>query len=125
MIIDIGDKLNWDVVERATYTAEDILKGIPKKSFLVDAPAVIIGIACPSGRDTWRYAGQFIQYAQAYPTTFNPGFPTITEVARERLYLNRYRFIQLADHEPREFLLTIEFPRWFGDALLELWKYSP
>jgi hypothetical protein len=125
MIIDLGDRLNWDVVDRATYTAADILTGIAPKTYSIDTPGLIVGIKCPSGRDNWRYAGQLIQYVQAYPTSYQPAFFPITEVSRHRLYLNRYRYIELADHEPREYTIQLQFPIWFGDVLVELFKYTP
>ena len=118
---DLTDPSQWNLVVRA-----DLSRGtgasIPDRSFTCTSQNLVIGVFIADVRPTWNYAGRLIQYVSALPSSTAVNYSALTRVGKFPLALKSYQGLVLADANPRPFVCTVQFPKWFEACQLEVWQ---
>lgn len=127
---DFTDTLEWNLVARQTYLApSDTRDGktyysrIPPKAFVIEnSHLLMIGVKTSQSRPTWFTGGWASQRLLFAPSSTSE-FLAVIESRRRRLSLETMTLFE-ADRQMSTWLLTLQFPRWFIDARVEVWRYD-
>lgn len=126
-ILDLSNSLNWDLVVRKTYQvkwiSETQFHAIPDQSFTLDNRLLMVGVKCSKAQETWWLGARLSQRLLTLPSSTSE-FVAAVEVCRKRCRLNALTLVEFPMLGVSPYLLIVEFPYWFEDAYLEIWKYS-
>lgn len=124
-IYDINNSLNWDLSLRESLTAIDAGGGLfmPSRSLVLSSPLVLVGCRSQSAKPNWVLGVRAIFSLMTSPSSTSE-FMAQIEFHRQNCWLGRLNLIKVPPLYPRPYLLTIQFPSWHKDMLLEIWRYS-
>jgi hypothetical protein len=121
-LFSLSGSLDWNLVRRSTIRREEF-RAWPTQIYTVDSPNLIIGTGIESGRPTWKFAGNLMQFVPTKPDSLGL-FGIGVEVERYPIYLGRYQHIKLAEYSPRPYAIKFDPARWLTDLTIELWYYD-
>ena len=123
----INDKLNWDLVARRTYRSRKLANKqrvpIGTQSFIVDAPAIMIGCKNKLAKPSWWLGGNAYQRILTHPSSTSV-FVAGVEGSRYTIRLDILHLIRFPDYQLRPYMLEFKPAFWHDEMLVEVWKYS-
>jgi hypothetical protein len=126
-ILDLSNSLNWDLVVRQTYQvkwlSETTFEALPDQSFTLDSRLLMVGVKCSKAQNTWWLGARLSMRLPVLPSSTSQ-FPASVEACRKRCRLDSLTLIDFPVLGVSPYILNVEFPYWFEDASLEIWKYS-
>jgi hypothetical protein len=115
-MIDLSNPLEWNLVYREALAAVGDLTPI---IFQTSHHEIVVGIKV-ADEPTWKWGGYLIEQVEALPSSTAQLFPDFIQIHRYRLTCQQYQAIDLDPALPLPFFCTIEFPRWFRAAQVEV-----
>lgn len=128
---EILDDIKWEIgyrvdLEAATSGIELDRRFTPIPSITYNIPTdtrlLIAAIGCATAKQTWIVGGWY-QLALPLDPSFTGQFVAPVRVGeRTRLYLAKYKLIQLPDLKVEQ-MFILDIPPWFRDARVEIYYY--
>lgn len=126
-ILELGDRLNWNVLVQQTYVATQVSEKnfIPLPPVSVQSTSNIIaaGGRNPKSSVRWQLAAWLHPCLSITPSSTSQ-FVSLTQLGRHAVPLDRLGLIHFPHYEPIPYLLYITFPRWHQELSLEVWSYD-
>lgn len=124
------DTLEWNLVARESYTAPSETRDgntyylpIPLKSWMIsDSYLLMIGVESAGTKSSWYTGGWASQRLLFLPSTTSTFLATV-ETRSKRLRKSALTLFE-AEKFMSPWLLAIQFPRWFTNASVEIWRYD-
>lgn len=116
-----GDALNWQLVTREYNLLRPSTAYQWEREYVCDRRRIQVAVKSPN--ISWNWAGYLNQYALTQPSTTTEFVPLIL-LSSHRILTRNLQIIELADYNPRPWLLQLRFPYYFKEIqILEIWKY--
>lgn len=127
LILNLNNRLNWDLVAKEFREAERP-KIISPIAVETNSRIIAIGTLSSSAKNHWQIGGWASARLLITPSAtsgFNLDTATgLMEFARFPVPLRRLKLVFLEKLEPLPYTLILETARWHRDVYWEVWQYS-
>jgi hypothetical protein len=118
-MIDLHNPLEWNLIYREALASVNPLGGITPIIFPTSHHELVVGIKV-ADKPTWKWGGYLVEQVGVLPSSTAQLFPSLVQIHRYRLTCQQYQAIDLDPALPLPFFCTIEFPRYFRAAQVEV-----
>lgn len=127
-VIELGDRMNWDLAGRFNLTARLIDGGdkfipIPPVSTVAPSNIIAAGGSSAEAPAHWTLAAWISPSLLVSPSSTS-NLVSVMSLPRYAVPLNRFAFIHFPKYEPQPYLCYITIPPWLKQLSLEVWYYS-
>lgn len=129
-ILELGDKLHWDLVRRQKYVAQTVTVGddirylpIPDISFALSSYVLMLGTKSSKAKVHWKL-GCWVNMKLLISPSSQSDYVAAVQVYRQFCSLGGLTLLQLPHYQPLPYLLVLSVPRWHQEIEIELWQYS-
>lgn len=126
-ILELGDRLNWNLVLNNSYSAHRVsdtnfvpLNPVSARS---DSNILAAGGRNPKSSRNWNLAAWLHPCLSTSPSSTSD-FVSLMQIGRFAVPLDRLALIHFPKYQPTPYLLYITFPKWHEQMDLEIWSYD-